>query len=115
MRFQKLEKFGTSYMHKGRYVQPYKRGDDMLLLENGSNEVIYTQTLNQPYKDMEITQNVLSQKQNDELRRYELAKEFMSIMMNNSIYLTTPGMCCSHSKRGRKSVHCYCEIKCTSS
>lgn len=38
--FKKLKKFGKPYMYKGRFVQPYKRDDDFILLEHGSNNII---------------------------------------------------------------------------
>lgn len=38
--FKKLEKIGKPYMYKGRFVQPYKRGDDFILFEHGSNNII---------------------------------------------------------------------------
>lgn len=38
--FKKLEKVGKPYMYKGRFVQPYKRDNDFILLEHGSNNII---------------------------------------------------------------------------
>lgn len=38
--FKKLEKIGKPYMYNGRFVQPYKRGDDFILLEHGSKNII---------------------------------------------------------------------------
>lgn len=48
---------------------------------------------------MEIVENVLSQEQIDELRRYETAKEFMSVIMGRANFdpINAPIMCCSCS------------------
>lgn len=50
-------------------------------------------------EDMQIVENVLSQEQIDELRRYETAKEFMSIIMGRANFdpINAPIMCCSCS------------------
>lgn len=48
---------------------------------------------------MEIVENVLSQEQIDELRRYETAKEFMSVIMSRANFdpINAPIMSCSCS------------------
>lgn len=38
--FKKLKKVGKPFMYKGRFVQPYKRDNDFILLEHGSNNII---------------------------------------------------------------------------
>lgn len=48
---------------------------------------------------MEIVENVLSQEQIDELRRYETSKEFMSVIMGRANFdpINAPITCCSCS------------------
>lgn len=48
---------------------------------------------------MEIVENVFGQEQIDELRRYETAKEFMSVIMGRANFdpINAPIMCCSCS------------------
>lgn len=55
---------------------------------------------------MEIVENVLSQEQIDELRRYETSKEFMSVIMGISSFnhINSISTCFSCSGDKKKSI-----------